>query len=519
MNKADKAKMNLNQMRSNSSIKANLLMSPGALWRESNDKVIIHFNDGWCSFPDLDTFDSDKLLRAFTLKEKESSESPWDPCIPCPDSRKEQPLGVSSLRQIEALFNLTQLLFGLSRSETVNYTFRDLQLKCHPHSFKKSGFKLIKSTNRVDFYSIFEQLVKLIVEQGGLEVALLMYKTPMVPLVRQKCLDLICSLATVPEVGSTILVCQSWLLDHMIVMIRDGDMVSDKIPALSALIRLLKIMLVKRMLSAYSKLVDMQYIDLLVDIFESPQITETADLVPFFIKFELIAMQSLTVILGDEEYSLLWSDKAKVRLVNYCMIVLLKAAGAYPVGSASCSSLSTAAAAATENLNHIYYAEQHTNKHSLAHTLITLTELLRNDAKMKFFYRHHKPFKQLVVQLYRKYGAKSEFSRVEPGISYGLNHLMRVLYIKNPSQLARGGETATRRLCSNPVCHNEETKFKEFRPCTGCDGKLAAYCSRKCLKDHLSQHIKFECKPSEKVGFVFSSFFLCQIDQNKIFQN
>lgn len=504
--------MNLNQMRSSSSIKSNLLKSPAVVStamsspKEDYDRIIIYLSDGWCTFPDLDNFDSDKLLRAFTLKENDSCDSAWDPSLPYTGTiRKDQKLSLTSLRQLEALFNLTQLLFGLSRSETVNYTFRDLQFRGHPRSFKKSGFKLIESNGRVEFYLIFEQLVKSIVEQGGLEIALLMYRTPILPMVRQKCLDLISNLATVPEVAYKILAFQSWLLDHLIVMIRDGDIISDKIPALSALIRLLKIMLVERMLPAYSRLVDMQYIDLLVDIFESPCYTEPTDHLPFFIKFEFIAMQSLTVILGDSDYSQMWSDKAKVRLVNYCMIVLLKAAGAYPVSNASTSSLA-GNLAAVSNFNHIYYAEQHTNKHSLAHTLMTITELLRNDAKMKFFYRHHKPFKQLIIQLYKKYGAKSEFSRIEPGISYALNHLMRVLYIKNSSQAQTQTSDVHRRLCSNPVCHNEETKFKEFRPCVECDGKFAAYCSRKCLKAHSNQHLKFECKTSNKVGFTLFYF-------------
>ncbi len=65
------------------------------------------------------------------------------------------------------------------------------------------------------------------------------------------------------------------------------------------------------MISAYMKLVDMQYIDCLVDIFENPIYTNSTELLPFFVKFEFITMQSLTVILGDAEYSGLWSDKAK----------------------------------------------------------------------------------------------------------------------------------------------------------------------------------------------------------------
>jgi len=44
-------------------------------------------------------------------------------------------------RQLEALFNLSQLLFGLARSEQSNYTFRDLQLGHPLRSFRDAGFK------------------------------------------------------------------------------------------------------------------------------------------------------------------------------------------------------------------------------------------------------------------------------------------------------------------------------------------------------------------------------------------
>ncbi len=35
---------------------------------DPGDKVAVHMGDGWCTFPDLDNFDSEKLLRALTLK-------------------------------------------------------------------------------------------------------------------------------------------------------------------------------------------------------------------------------------------------------------------------------------------------------------------------------------------------------------------------------------------------------------------------------------------------------------------
>ena len=109
------------------------------------DKLAVHMGDGWCTFPDLDNFDSDKLLKALTLKEKDSADSIWDPSLTYQESCQRKGLSVSALRQLEALFNLSQLLFGLSRAETVNYTFRDLQLRKYPHSFKKAGFKQLNA--------------------------------------------------------------------------------------------------------------------------------------------------------------------------------------------------------------------------------------------------------------------------------------------------------------------------------------------------------------------------------------
>lgn len=82
--------------------------------------------------------------------------------------------------------------------------------------------------------------------------------------------------------------------------------------------------------------------------------------------------------------------------------------------------------------NHILYAEETGCNHSLAFAIITVNELLRSDSKMRMFYRHHQHFKWLIIRLYKKYGAKSKtkYSYTYPGISYALNHLMRVLYLR-----------------------------------------------------------------------------------------
>lgn len=56
-------------------------------------------------------------------------------------------------RQLEALFNLSQLLFGLARAEQSNYTFRDLQLGQQPQRFREAGFnKFRKYFSILKFY-------------------------------------------------------------------------------------------------------------------------------------------------------------------------------------------------------------------------------------------------------------------------------------------------------------------------------------------------------------------------------
>lgn len=71
----------MNNIRSNSNIQSNMLSDQAALAlgvynlngdyisvSSDNDKMAYYLGDGWCTFPDLDNFDSEKLLRALTLK-------------------------------------------------------------------------------------------------------------------------------------------------------------------------------------------------------------------------------------------------------------------------------------------------------------------------------------------------------------------------------------------------------------------------------------------------------------------
>ena len=144
---------------------------------------------------------------------------------------------------------------------------------------------------------------------------------------------------------------------------------------------------------------------------------------------------------------------------------------------------------------------------------------------MKMFYRYDRPFKHLIVQLYKK------FIRIDTGISYALNHLMRSLYIKStpnqmsnvkqPTQQATGssrmfkneiktklikatsslGKHVLTRACSNVECKNKKTKYKSFKECSRCACKAAYFSSSRCKKAHIVFQRKHECQcQKEKVN-------------------
>ena len=188
------------------------------------------------------------------------------------------------------------------------------------------------------------------------------------------------------------------------------------------------------------KLVDIGFIDCLLDVIEKPLYVQQMDMLPFYVKFEFIAMQSLTVILGDGEYSHLWSDECRMRLINYCLVSILLAVSINP----------------TRRFNHIAYAEQHSNKHSLAHTILTITELFRYDHSMKNYYFNNKPFKQLIIKLYKKFSAKSVYILKDPGISYALNGLMRELYMTKKSI---PGSTSSSSVGNQPGTRKDSLKY------------------------------------------------------------
>lgn len=133
------------------------------------------------------------------------------------------------------------------------------------------------------------------------------FKDPRIRCVKQKCLDLLSNVATVPEVARIILDRYSDFFIQLIQGIRDGDLVEEKIPSLSVLLRLCKIIVEKNLIGEYQRLIDMQFIDIIIDVFDNNEYKHI-DHIVYFIKFESLALQCLNILLQCAEHVDMWSE-------------------------------------------------------------------------------------------------------------------------------------------------------------------------------------------------------------------
>ena len=144
------------------------------------------------------------------------------------------------------------------------------------------------------------------------------YKDPRIRCVKQKCLDLLSNIATLPEVARLILDRYSEFLIQLVQGIRDGHLIEEKIPSLSVLLRLCKVIVERNLLSAYQYLIDMQFIDIIIDLFENNEYKYLEHVV-YFIKFESLALQCLHIMLQCAEYVDMWSESMFLEENHSCI--------------------------------------------------------------------------------------------------------------------------------------------------------------------------------------------------------
>ena len=86
-----------------------------------------------------------------------------------------------------------------------------------------------------------------------------------------------------------------------------GHLIEEKIPSLSVLLRLCKVIVDKNLLGSYQHLIDMQFIDIVIDLFENNEY-KYVDYIVYFIKFESLALQCLHIMLQCAEHVDMWSE-------------------------------------------------------------------------------------------------------------------------------------------------------------------------------------------------------------------
>ncbi len=132
-------------------------------------------------------------------------------------------------------------------------------------------------------------------------------KDPRLRCVKQKSIDFLTNISIISEIARSILDQHSQFLIQLIQGIRDGHLIEEKIPSLSLLLRLSKVIIEKNLLNSYQHLIDMQLIDILIDIFQNEQY-KSNDYMIYFIKFESFALQCLHMILQCVEHVDMWSE-------------------------------------------------------------------------------------------------------------------------------------------------------------------------------------------------------------------
>jgi hypothetical protein len=236
----------------------------------------------WISHQYLDTFDSDRLIEALVASEEIGRPFLWTSDLqPYFEAFKrhcgtiQPPRGASRpevffrfddhgrevekmVRQAEALFNLSQLMFALYHGQHKTSTFGDLnnpQLnnpEVNPNrvvpvrDISEHGFNKIADQEKGSGTACRRALHDLccdIFEAAGLEVIFSMFKHDHMKIIKQKCLDALTNILCVPVIEEYVLRQQSWFLRETINLIRcgktDEKLQQDVVPSISVLDRLI----------------------------------------------------------------------------------------------------------------------------------------------------------------------------------------------------------------------------------------------------------------------------------------
>ncbi|CAK8697114.1 unnamed protein product [Clavelina lepadiformis] len=270
----------------------------------------------WFSFADLDNFDSDHLISTLCCQTRDGLPFLWT-SSDMENTAQGPPL--IALRQAEAVFNLSQLMFALYHGSVTACTFFDLQYNRPPRDIRKNGFNKLDNCS-IQSGSVFRRALHIlcwnITEAGGLLVIFSMMKNPVLPIIRQKCLDALTNVLCVDNIEKIVLRRQPWFLKKLISMVEQGDLQCDMVPAISVLDRLVVVILSEKLENSYQQLMELKFIDMCLNGLQCATFT-CAKKYLHFVKFQTIAMQAIALLCADGQ-SKTWSSELQERVFTYC---------------------------------------------------------------------------------------------------------------------------------------------------------------------------------------------------------
>uniref|UniRef100_H2Y8L7 Uncharacterized protein n=1 Tax=Ciona savignyi TaxID=51511 RepID=H2Y8L7_CIOSA len=290
--------------------------APPNISHKDSPTLRIKFNE-WSSFLDLDHFNSSYLIETLSTKGSNSLPFMWT------DSKSpltcKSDIPVTALRQAEAIFNLSQLMFALYHGSISACTFLDLQLNRPPRDIRKHGFAVLDSPAYIQSGASFRQALHTlcwqIAESGGLAVVFSMMQNPVLPIIRQKCLDALTNILCVENIEKIVLERQPWFLEKLVSLIDDGDLQCDMVPAVSVLDRLVVVILSENMKVPYEQLIKLDFISICMRRLHTEAFT-CPNIYLHFVKFRTIAMQAVALMCANVE-SAKWQLKHQEQVFMY----------------------------------------------------------------------------------------------------------------------------------------------------------------------------------------------------------
>ncbi|KAI0988068.1 hypothetical protein GJ496_004782 [Pomphorhynchus laevis] len=290
--------------------------------------TILCFGDGWWSFDDLNNMHFDNLVAGLTLENIPVQNSLWIPSDSKIMKRRrfDGQVTLEAHRQLESLYNLSQLFSACSQNKSECRTFRDIKLghidTVHQINYNELESRFADSdhvTSANHGQQLMKKLALYIDEHDGIDIIVSMFKVPLFPNVRYKCLELLSFLLSVPYITLGFINAYPRFLRRLIIICRDHSSLEYRILAMRNLYNLIVTIVHFRQVAFSRTLIGMQLIDTLLGCLQFREVVDDLSKIENFVHLEKFIFRIFIKLFKSDEFSGIWSDVARIRLVNHCI--------------------------------------------------------------------------------------------------------------------------------------------------------------------------------------------------------